>query len=681
MAAKIPCPNPDCDASRDVVGDDPDGPGPCKKCGTKSPLVSGSRGDGPPSAGRTSVPSPSSPGTAVLPEQFGRYRIMKPLGRGGMGAVYLAHDLKLNRQVALKVPSFGPSDGPQAIQRFEREARAAATLDHPNLCPVYDVGEVDGIHYLTMPYIEGKPLSEAIADGRVISESQAAAVVRKLALALQEAHDKGVIHRDLKPGNIMVNRRRGLIIMDFGLARVADGDDRPVTRTGHVLGTALYMAPEQAAGDLAAGPACDVYSLGVILYELLTGRRPFEGPWSLVIGLKSVKDPDPPSSHRPGLGAGLDAVCLRAIARDPEDRYATMAEFADALGRLGADPPSTHRDVAPSGGATDPARLLEDKAAEVVAGVVRLEGSSILGDGPRSRSKAGLPGAVVTPRSLPIAAGFTLLVLGVVVYFATRRSGPIKQDAERPGRVVRNLGSEGPPPDREPARDPIDAEEDHLSGSPPKSPDAGASESSTAKPVAPPAGVARVEPVDQPRLRAEGGPVGAPIAEDQVTRTGTSPEAKDGEAAPRLENLPQPENHAQKQRTATRPAERAQTFKEGMVWDGTIIQQWFGPKGKLLEQKSSRAVMRITRVSRGHFEATITYQRANKDHVRLVQGTTLANGTFAWDASHDIAKSGEGHPFNYVGVRRGNQVQIDFSGPTEKDKSSRGTYRLTLTHP
>ena len=156
-----------------------------------------------------------------------------------------------------------------------------------------------------MPYIEGKPLSEAIARGQAVPEAQAAALARKLALALQEAHDQGVIHRDLKPGNIMVNRRGDLVIMDFGLARIAGGDDGPITRTGHVLGTALYMAPEQAAGDAdAVGPAADVYSLGVILHELLTGRRPFEGPWSLVIGLKNVKDPEPPSRHRPDLDPG-----------------------------------------------------------------------------------------------------------------------------------------------------------------------------------------------------------------------------------------------------------------------------------------------------------------------------------------------------------------------------------------
>jgi serine/threonine protein kinase/formylglycine-generating enzyme required for sulfatase activity len=253
-----------------------------------------------------------------------------------MGAVYLALDTRLDRRVALKVPSFGPDEGAAAARRFDREARAAATLDHPNLCPVHDVGEVDGVHYLTMPYIEGKPLSETIRRDSPFPEGRAASLIRKLALALEEAHSLGVIHRDLKPGNVMMNRRREPIIMDFGLASVAEPEAieaQPLTRMGHVLGTALYMAPEQAAGDLdAVGPAADVYSLGVILHEMLTGRRPFEGPWSLVIGLKNVQDPEPPSAHRPSLDPRLDGICLKAIAREPKDRYASMAEFAAALG-------------------------------------------------------------------------------------------------------------------------------------------------------------------------------------------------------------------------------------------------------------------------------------------------------------------------------------------------------------
>src|SRR4051812_34074977 len=151
-----------------------------------------------------------------------------------MGAVYLAHDTQLDRRVALKVPHFTPEDGPEVIDRFYREARAAATFDHPNLCPIYDVGQVDGIHYLTMPYIVGKSLSEVIDPDKPTPQRQAAAVVRKLALALEEAHSRGVIHRDLKPANIMATNRRQLVIMDFGLARRAEGDDDRLTKTGAI---------------------------------------------------------------------------------------------------------------------------------------------------------------------------------------------------------------------------------------------------------------------------------------------------------------------------------------------------------------------------------------------------------------------------------------------------------------
>ena len=164
------------------------------------------------------------------------------------------------------------------------------------------------------------------------SEQVAAALVRKLALAVQVAHDKGIIHRDLKPGNILVSKHREIVIMDFGLARRNDADAAALTRTGMALGTALSMAPEQAIGDQGLiGPRCDVYSLGVILYELLTGVRPFEGPWSVVIGLKSVMDPESPAKHRPGLSPGLEVICLKVIAKKPEDRYGSMTEFAAAL--------------------------------------------------------------------------------------------------------------------------------------------------------------------------------------------------------------------------------------------------------------------------------------------------------------------------------------------------------------
>jgi serine/threonine protein kinase len=284
---------------------------------------------------RASTQSGGRPAAAAggLPEQFGRYRIVKQLGQGGMGAVYLAHDTQLDRPVALKVPHFTAADGPDVLERFRQEARAAATLSHPNLCPVYDVGEINGRNYLTMAYIEGKPLSDYLRGDKQLPQRQVAALIRKLALALQEAHAKGVIHRDLKPSNIMFNQRKEPVIMDFGLARRIDKADARLTKCGSVLGTPAYMPPEQVAGHLdSMGPACDIYSLGVIMYEMLTGRLPFDGPAMSILALILTKEPEKPTVHRPGLDPQLEAICLKAMAKKVEERYVTAAEMGVALG-------------------------------------------------------------------------------------------------------------------------------------------------------------------------------------------------------------------------------------------------------------------------------------------------------------------------------------------------------------
>jgi serine/threonine protein kinase len=269
-----------------------------------------------------------------LPRPFGRYRLLKRLGEGGMGSVYLAEDTALVRRVALKIPLFGPADDAEGRERFFREARAAATLDHPYLCPVYDVGEIDGQLYLTMAYIEGKSLAESLR-GEGLPPRQVAALVGKLAVALEAAHAKGVIHRDLKPANVMIKEtghRREPVIVDFGLARREDAGEGHVTRTGQILGTLDYMAPEQIRGDQnAIGPACDIYALGVILYELLTGRRPFIGSGLAVAGQILTQDPLPPSEHRPGIDPRMEAICLKAMAKKIEDRYASMGAMAAAL--------------------------------------------------------------------------------------------------------------------------------------------------------------------------------------------------------------------------------------------------------------------------------------------------------------------------------------------------------------
>ena len=274
----------------------------------------------------------SSHGSVSLPEKFGRYRILRRLGGGGMGVVYLAHDSKLDRQVAMKVPLFTDADGPLVAERFLREARAAAALHHPNLCPIHDVGQIEGIFFLTMAHIEGRSLADHLRDGRPIEFRKAAILVRSLALAMAEAHRAGVIHRDLKPSNVMINRRGVPVIIDFGLARRIRKNDPRLTQSGMMLGTPAYMPPEQLQGQVAAmGPGCDIYSLGVIFYELLAGRRPFLGSVAEITGQILYATPQPPSAHRGGLDPRLDAICLKSMARSTVDRYPEMSDVAAAL--------------------------------------------------------------------------------------------------------------------------------------------------------------------------------------------------------------------------------------------------------------------------------------------------------------------------------------------------------------
>jgi len=280
----------------------------------------------------TLPPSPPASGGNQLAsaESFGRYRLEKKLGQGGMGVVYLAWDTLLERSVALKIPFLDSAAGEMVRARFFREARCAAALQHPNICPIYDTGEFGGKPYLTMPFLKGEPLSRRLP--QQMPQSEACILVRKLALALQVAHDQGVIHRDLKPANIMIADSSEPIIMDFGLGRRGQSVMEQLTQQGEVMGTPAYMPPEQVNGDVQAmGPASDVYSLGVLLYELLAGRLPFQGDLLALITQILEDAPAPPSRHRIGLPLELDAVCLRALAKRPIDRWPSMRDFARAL--------------------------------------------------------------------------------------------------------------------------------------------------------------------------------------------------------------------------------------------------------------------------------------------------------------------------------------------------------------
>jgi WD40 repeat protein len=268
-----------------------------------------------------------------LPQPPG-YEVQRLLGEGGMGIVVLARQHQLGRLVAIKMPSHVLSEEGRA--RFLREARAAAGLRHPNICPVHEVGEYQGQPYLVMDYIDGPTLHEWL--GQNPTARRSAELVALLARAVAHAHARGVIHRDLKPNNILVERATGQpVLTDFGLAKLLDEAGDQLSQSGTVQGTPAYMAPEQAAGKSSQiGSHSDVYSLGAILYELLTGRPPYLGSVGEVLKLVQTEDPAPPRRINPRIHPDLETICLTAMARDPGQRYPSALALAEDLERFAA---------------------------------------------------------------------------------------------------------------------------------------------------------------------------------------------------------------------------------------------------------------------------------------------------------------------------------------------------------
>jgi class 3 adenylate cyclase len=274
---------------------------------------------------------PYVPGPGDLASPFGPYEILRKLGRGGMATVYLVRNTRIDRREALKVPRLLDDDRIRA--RFLEEAKALALVRHRNICAPYETGTVRGVPYLTMLFVEGRPLGGAVAEFTA-APRRAVALAEKLARALAAAHECGVVHRDLKPDNVLLDAAGEPVIIDFGLALRLDGHTR-LTRHGDVMGTPAYMAPEQLAGFIEeVGAAADVYALGVILYELVTGRRPFPAAGAELVRLKGQALFEPPCRMRPGLDPRLDDLCRRAMAADPGDRPGGMNEFAAALAAL-----------------------------------------------------------------------------------------------------------------------------------------------------------------------------------------------------------------------------------------------------------------------------------------------------------------------------------------------------------
>ncbi|MBI4602296.1 MAG: protein kinase [Planctomycetes bacterium] len=271
-----------------------------------------------------------APGPLVPGRRFGRYEVRALIARGGMGAVYRASDAQLDREVALKVPSFDAETEPELRQRFVREARAAAQVRHPNVCPVHDAGEVEGACFIAMAFIEGRSLAALLKEGP-LPPRRAAEVALKLASALAAVHAAGVIHRDVKAANVILDAAGEPVLVDFGLARAVDASAH-LTTTGALLGTPACMAPEQVSGRPEdADERTDVYGLGVLLYQLLTGELPFTGPLPKVLMDIVHAEPRRPSRVRPEIDSELEAICLKAMSRRPADRYATAAELGRAL--------------------------------------------------------------------------------------------------------------------------------------------------------------------------------------------------------------------------------------------------------------------------------------------------------------------------------------------------------------
>ena len=314
--------------------------------------------------GSDSESQPLTGEATKTPEQIGRYTIVGLLGRGGMGTVYVAFDQALKRELALKTIDARFQDSPTSKARFFREAELLARLDHPNFVRIYDFGTLDdGTCYSALELVRGVTLGQRLRE-RPWQPTEVARLMATIARAVHYAHSVGVVHRDMKPDNVILTEDGIPKVVDFGLAKLIEEprdvvDDRTERGTswddgqtlqGTVLGTPSYMAPEQVVGDIArVGAATDVHALGAMLYELLTGRTPFKGEGSLsdLMARVMTDAPDPPSRWRRGVPRDLDAICLKCLEKDPERRYSTAAALADDLERFLAGQPIAAR---PRGG-------------------------------------------------------------------------------------------------------------------------------------------------------------------------------------------------------------------------------------------------------------------------------------------------------------------------------------------
>ena len=345
----------------------------------------------------------------IIGEVFdGRYRLERRIGAGGMADVYLAQDESLHRRVAIKILADRYTRDPGFVERFRREATAAAGLNHPNIVSIYDRGQAEGTYYIAMEYIEGPTLKEEITERAPLPEAEAVGYAVQALQALEFAHRRGVIHRDIKPHNMMLTPDGLLKVTDFGIARATN--EVEMTEVGSIVGTAQYLSPEQARGH-SVGPQSDIYSMGVVLYEMLTGEVPFTGSSAVEIAMKQVNEaPQPPSSKNRLITHGLEQVVMRALAKDPALRFHSAREMADELER-------TRRGLAVS---QDTAQ-----ATAVIGAYEAGQATSVMGAQPPATAAAASQA-----QRRPLAAGALLLlasaVVGYIVYQQLQGSDQVK---------------------------------------------------------------------------------------------------------------------------------------------------------------------------------------------------------------------------------------------------------------
>lgn len=409
----------------------------CPTCGTEYPLSERfCPRDG------TALRSSNAQGDLLGSVVADRYHVIKKLGEGGMGAVYLAEHVKMGRKSALKVMHPGMNADPDAIARFNREAANASRLSHPNICGIYDFGETsEGLIYLAMEFIEGRSLTDHIEKDGALVPARAASIVHQTADALQVAHDAGIVHRDLKPDNIMVAKNRDgsdlVKVVDFGIAKASSSDAQKVTKTGLVVGTPEYMSPEQLSGDKLDGRS-DIYSLGLVAFNCLTGKLPFPSESAQEAMIMRLTDrPRTLAETRPEVEwpQGLQDVMDKALARDANERYQSAAQFGREFSAAVMDMPATQvTEGATMVMSAAPAAKAAAKTAAAPAANVPKTRVAERDDSPARGSRATPVVAESKSKLVPILAG--VAVVAVAGFFGAKsflggNADPVAADSGR----------------------------------------------------------------------------------------------------------------------------------------------------------------------------------------------------------------------------------------------------------